>query len=103
MNLDKFTQKSQEAILAAQTLARDLNHQAIEPAHLLLALLRQDEGVVPAVVTNVAGSISGLREELMKDLENRPKVYGGGGEVGLSRQGAEALTAAERYAAWHEG
>ena len=98
MNLDKFTQKSQEAILAAQMLARDLNHQAIEPAHLLLALLRQDEGVVPAVITNVAGSISGLREELMKDLENRPKVYGGGGEVGLSRQGAEALTAAERYA-----
>ncbi|HSQ16943.1 MAG TPA: ATP-dependent chaperone ClpB [Anaerolineales bacterium] len=98
MNLDKFTQKSQEAILAAQTLARDLNHQAIEPAHLLMALLRQDEGVVPAVVTNVAGSVSGLREELMKELENRPKVYGGGGEVGLSRQGAEALTSAERYA-----
>ena len=98
MNLEKYTQKSQEAILAAQGLARELNHQAIEPAHLLMALLRQDEGVVPAVVTNVAGSVLALREELIKELDNRPKVYGGGGEVGLSRQGADVLTAAERYA-----
>jgi ATP-dependent Clp protease ATP-binding subunit ClpB len=98
MNLEKYTQKSQEAILAAQGLARDLNHQAIEPDHLLMALLRQDEGVVPAVVTNVAGSVLALREELMHELDNRPKVYGGGGEVGLSRQCADALAAAERYA-----
>jgi ATP-dependent Clp protease ATP-binding subunit ClpB len=98
MNLEKYTQKSQEAIMAAQGLARELNHQAIEPAHVLLALLRQDEGVVPAVVTNVAGSVLGLREELVKELDNRPKVYGGGGEVGLSRQSADVLAAAERYA-----
>ena len=37
MKLDKFTQKSQEAIMDAQRLAGDLNHQTIEPAHLLLA------------------------------------------------------------------
>ena len=98
MNLEKFTQKSQEAILAAQGLARELNHQSIEPAHLLMALLRQDEGVVPAVVTNVAGSVLALREGLVQELDNRPKVYGGNGEVGLSRQAADVLTAAERYA-----
>jgi ATP-dependent Clp protease ATP-binding subunit ClpB len=98
MNLEKYTQKSQEAILAAQGLARDLNHQSIEPAHLLMTLLRQDEGVVPAVVTNVAGSVLALREELMQELDKQPKVYGGGGEVGLSRQSADALAAAERYA-----
>ena len=55
MNLDKYTQKAQEAIFQAQQLARDLNHQNIEPAHLLLALLQQEEGVVPAVVTKIAG------------------------------------------------
>ncbi len=98
MNLEKYTQKSQEAIMAAQGLARELNHQAIEPAHVLMALLRQDEGVVPAVVTNVAGSVLALREELMQELDNRPKVYGGGGEIGLARQSADALAAAERYA-----
>ena len=41
MKLDKFTQKSQEAIFQAQEIARDYNHQSIEPAHLLLALVRQ--------------------------------------------------------------
>ena len=65
MNLDKYTQKSQEAILAAQRLAQDLNHQAIEPTHLLLALLQQDQGVVPAIVTKVAGSPSGISTRLL--------------------------------------
>lgn len=98
MNLDKFTQKSQEAVFSAQQIARDYSHQAIEPAHILLALLRQEEGVVPAIVTQVAGSVLALREELTKDLESRPRVYGGGGEIGLSRPAAETLEAAERYA-----
>ena len=38
MNMEKYTQKSQEALLDAQRIAQELNHQAIEPAHLLLAL-----------------------------------------------------------------
>src|SRR5512139_627609 len=98
MNLDRYTQKSQEAVLAAQRLAQELHHQAIEPAHLLLALMRQEDGVVPAIVTKVAGSVLGLRQELTQELDNRPKVYGGTGEVGLSRPTADALAAAERYA-----
>ncbi|MGB9673332.1 MAG: ATP-dependent chaperone ClpB [Anaerolineales bacterium] len=98
MNLEKFTQKSQEAIFSAQQLARDYNHQTIEPAHLLLALLRQEEGVVSAIVTQIAGSVLALREDVIKDLESRPHVYGAAGEVGLSRPAAEVLEAAERYA-----
>jgi len=99
MNLDKYTQKAQEAIFQAQQLARDLNHQSIDPAHILLALLQQDEGVVPALVTRISGSVSGLREDVRQDLEKRPKVYGGGtGEIGLSQQSVDLLNAAERYA-----
>ncbi len=98
MNLDKYTQKAQEAIFQAQQLARDTNQQTIEPAHLLLALIQQEDGVVPAVVTKVAGSVAALREELRKDIENRPKVYGGSTEVSLARPTADVLTAAERYA-----
>jgi len=98
MNLEKYTQKSQEAILNAQRLAQEFHHQAIEPAHLLLALLRQEEGVVPAIVTRVAGSVHALRDDVYQDLEGRPKVYGAGGEVGLARPTADVLTAAERYA-----
>jgi ATP-dependent Clp protease ATP-binding subunit ClpB len=98
MKLDKFTQKSQEAIFQAQEIARDYNHQSIEPAHLLLALIRQDQGVVPAIVTKVAGSVQALREELQNELARRPKIQGAGMEVGLAQTTADALTAAERYA-----
>ncbi len=98
MNLEKYTQKSREALFAAQQLAQELHHQAIEPAHLLLALLQQDEGVVPAIVTQVAGSVEALRDDLRRDLEARPKMYGANVEVGLARPTAEVLEAAERYA-----
>jgi ATP-dependent Clp protease ATP-binding subunit ClpB len=98
MNLDRYTQKSQEAIINSQQLAQEFNHQAIEPAHLLMALLRQEDGVVPAIVNKVAGSVLGIREEVFQDLDNQPKVFGAGGEIGLSRQASDVLTAAERYA-----
>ena len=98
MKLDKFTQKSQEAIFQAQEIARDYSHQNIEPTHLLLALLRQDQGVVPAIVTKVAGSVQALRDELQNELARRPKIQGAGVEVGLAQTTADALTAAERYA-----
>src|SRR6185295_981975 len=84
MDLNKYTQKSQEAILHAQQLAQDYNHQAIEPAHLLLALLQQEEGVVPAIVGKVAGSAQSLRNELTRDLESRPKIHGSNADVGLA-------------------
>lgn len=98
MNLEKFTQKSQEAIIRAQQLAEEYHHQAIEPAHVLLALLQQEEGVVPAIVTKVAGSVLALREEVQSDLEKRPKVHGANLQVGLARPTADLLNAAERYA-----
>jgi ATP-dependent Clp protease ATP-binding subunit ClpB len=98
MDLNKYTQKSQEAILRAQQLAQDFNHQNIEPAHLLLALLTQDQGVVPAIVTKVAGDVAALREEVRADLEKRPRIQGANMDVGLSRAAADALRSAERYA-----
>ena len=99
MDLDKFTQKAQEALFQAQQMARDLNHQNIEPAHLLLALLRQEDGVIPAVVTKVSGSVEAISEDLRLELDNRPKVYGGGtGDASLSRATSDVLSAAERYA-----
>ncbi|TFG68690.1 MAG: AAA family ATPase, partial [Anaerolineales bacterium] len=98
MTLDKYTQKSQEAILAAQQLAQEYNHQNIEPAHLLLALLQNKEGVVPALVTSVSGSPGALIAELKNELAGRSKVSGANMEVGLSRSVSDALQAAERYA-----
>ena len=99
MDLNKFTQKAQQALIQSQQLASELNHQTIEPAHLLLALLNQDQGVVPAIVTKVAGSPAALREEVQNELERKPKVYGGGtGQPGMAKTTADVTNAAERYA-----
>ncbi|HVF24529.1 MAG TPA: ATP-dependent chaperone ClpB [Anaerolineales bacterium] len=98
MDLNKYTQKSQEAILNAQHIAQDYSHQSIEPTHLLLSLLKQDEGVVPAIVGKVAGSVQSLRDELTRDLERRPKIHGSNADVGLAQTTSSVLQAAERYA-----
>jgi ATP-dependent Clp protease ATP-binding subunit ClpB len=99
MNLDRYTQKAQEAILQSQQIAQDMNHQTIEPAHLLKALIQQKDGVVPAIVTKLSGSTEGLRQEMQQVLDKLPKVTGSGaGDVGLSRTAADVLQAAERYA-----
>ena len=76
MNFDKYTQKAQEAISQTQQVALEFSHQSVEPAHLLLALLRQQDGIVPALVTRISGSTAGLLDAVQKDLESRPKVYG---------------------------
>ncbi len=93
MNSDKFTQKAQDAVLDAQRLASELNHAQIEPEHLLLALLRQADGVVPQVVGRIgdAGALLGQVEEA---LAGRPKVYGANAQPGLSRAAGDALTGA---------
>ncbi len=98
MNLEKYTQKSQEAILAAQRLTQDYQHQVVEPIHLLLALVQQEDGIVRAIITKVSGGTRAIQEELSNELDKRPKIQGGNLEVGLSSQTAEVLTAAERYA-----
>ncbi len=99
MDLNKFTQKAQQALLDSQRLAHDFKHQSIEPAHLLLALLSQTESTVPVVVTQIAGSTEILKEEVRKELANRPKVYGSNqGEASLSRSVVDVLDAAERFA-----
>jgi ATP-dependent Clp protease ATP-binding subunit ClpB len=98
MNLENHTQKSQEAILAAQRLTQDYQHQVVEPIHLLLALVQQEDGIVRAIITKVSGGTRAIQEELSNALDKRPKIQGGNLEVGLSSQTAEVLTAAERYA-----
>lgn len=51
MNLDKYTQKSQEALLAAQRLTQEHQHQVVEPIHVLLALVQQEDEIVRAIIT----------------------------------------------------
>ena len=75
MDINRYTQKAQEAIVAAQDLARQYYHSQVEPAHLLLVLLRQSDGVVPQVAQRI-GAIPGLLiNDLESELNRRPKAH----------------------------
>ena len=78
MRLDRFTERSQEALTAAQQAAAQLQHATVEPEHLLLALLEQDDGLVPALLRRLEVQPEPLAARLHAALENRAKQIGGG-------------------------
>ncbi|MDX9799541.1 MAG: ATP-dependent chaperone ClpB [Bacteroidales bacterium] len=78
MQFDKYTIKAQEAIGQAQQLALQYNHQEIKSEHLLLALIRQREGIVPSVLAKLEVDINDLEAFLVRKLEQLPSVHGGG-------------------------
>ncbi len=78
MQFDKYTIKAQEAIAQAQQLTLQYNHQEIKSEHLLLALIRQREGIVPSVLAKLEIDIDDLETFLVRKLEQFPSVHGGG-------------------------
>ncbi len=84
LNMNKLTEKAQEALVAAQNLAQELNHSAIEPEHLLAALLEQSEGVVPQVVTAAGANPESLEQQVRAELDKLAKAYGSSMQVGIS-------------------
>src|SRR3990167_7640189 len=98
MRLDKFTVKAQEALQAAQSLADQRRHQAIEPEHLLAALLEQREGVVGPVLAKLGARPEAIRDAIATELWKFPAVSGGGGQY-LGGRLRQALERAEAEAA----
>src|SRR3984893_11717653 len=78
MRLDRFTERSQEALQAAQQAASSLQHATVEPEHLLLALLNQEDGLVPSLLQRLEVPPQPMAARLETELEARPKQYGGG-------------------------
>jgi ATP-dependent Clp protease ATP-binding subunit ClpB len=84
MRFDKFTLKVQEALQDAQTMASTLGHQAIEPEHMLLSLLQQQDGIASAIVTKLNAAPQKIEQELEAYLKKQPSVAGAGaGQVYL--------------------
>src|SRR5437763_15795134 len=73
---DRLTEKTQEAIQQAQTLAQEAQHQEITPEHLLLALLQQPDGTVPPIVQQVGVDPARVASDVKARLDKLPKVYG---------------------------
>jgi ATP-dependent Clp protease ATP-binding subunit ClpB len=76
VRLDRFTERSQEALTAAQQAAQQLQHPTVEPEHLLLALLEQEDGLVPALLRRLEVAPGPMAARLHAILENRPKQVG---------------------------
>lgn len=97
LNMNKLTEKAQEALVAAQNLAQELNNSSIEPEHLLAALLEQSEGVVPQVVSAVGANSETLDRQAREELDKLAKAYGAV-QVGLSQRLSRVLDNAQASA-----
>jgi len=94
INLNRFTEKAQEALFAAQSLAEENNHSQVEPEHLLTSLLQQADGVVPQVLERAGANPQMLLQQAEAELNKLPKVYGAAAEIGISPRLRQVLVRA---------
>ncbi|WP_027863725.1 ATP-dependent chaperone ClpB [Massilia alkalitolerans] len=98
MRQDKLTTKLQEALADAQSLAVGNDNQYIDPVHLLVALLNQDDGSARSLLQRAGVNVGGLANALKSALERLPQVSGTGGDVQVSRELVALLNLADREA-----
>jgi len=100
MQINKMTFKAQEAIGEAQKIAEKYNHQQIDTAHLLLALIKQADGIVPQILKKLEADITAIEKEIYRELEKIPRVSGPGsmGQIYITPGLKAALDVAEQEA-----
>ena len=98
MRMDKLTSKFQLALGDAQSLAVGRDHQFIEPVHLMAALLDQDGGAAPGLLSKAGVNVNLLRSRLGEALERLPAVQGAGGELHISNELGRLLNVTDRLA-----
>ena len=101
MNLNQFTQKSLEAVQSAQTIAQEYGNQQIEQAHLLYALLKQENGLIPQLLGNLGLTVPSFEAAVRAEVEKLPRVSVGGREAGkiyIAPDVDKALSTAESIA-----
>lgn len=96
MRPDKFTQKMQEALQAAQDVASQFNQQEITNEHFLLALLDQTDGVARPLLEKVGVPVADLRGRLTEELERRPKIQGGSYDQRIGNELRATIDSAEK-------
>jgi ATP-dependent Clp protease ATP-binding subunit ClpB len=98
MRMDKLTTKFQMALAEAQSLAVGRDHQFIEPAHLMAALLDQEGGTTRPLLAKSDINANALRSKLGQILDRLPSVEGSGGEVHISNDLSKLLNLTDKYA-----
>ena len=95
MDASRFTQKSQQALVSAREAAEERNHQSVEPAHLLLAMLGQPDTLTLPLLSRLEVVPASLRQQAGRLVDSLPKVFGGG-ETGYSRDTIRVLESAQK-------
>ena len=94
MDLNRYTEKAQHAMLGAQGLAEKMSHPQLEPEHLLASLVEQRDGIVPEVLRKMGVDPARVSKDLQAELEKRPHAYGGA-QPGVSPRLAAVARMAE--------
>ena len=98
MNFDKYTQNAQAAVADCQNIAIENGQQQLEGEHLHLALLRQQDGLVPKLLTYMGLDVPTLERQVQGEIDKLPKVSGGSDQLYASRRFTQLLMAAEKNA-----
>src|SRR6187431_1277529 len=98
MNIQKYTEKAQEAVVGAQSMADREGHPEITPEHLLLSLVEQDGGVVPEILRKMNIDPAAIARGVRAELGKNPRAHGGA-QPTLSARVRQVTTAAEAEAA----
>src|SRR6516165_4220953 len=96
MRIDRYTQKMQEGLQAAQDLASQLNNSEITNEHFLSALLDQSEGIARPLLEKIGANLDQLQERLRADLERRPKIHGAAADLRISNELRTVMDSAEK-------
>jgi ATP-dependent Clp protease ATP-binding subunit ClpB len=98
MRMDKLTSKFQMALAEAQSLAVGMDHQFIEPAHVMVALLDQQGGSIRGLLTKSGVKVNLLRSQLGDALDRIPRVEGAGGDIHLGNELSKLLNLTDKLA-----
>ena len=98
MRIDRLTVKAQEAVTQARDLAMKLSHAEVQPEHLLGALLAQEDGLVPRLLSRVGADLAVVTRELERRYSQMPAVQGSALDVGVARQLKSLWEAASKEA-----
>jgi ATP-dependent Clp protease ATP-binding subunit ClpB len=102
MNISRFTERSQDALRDAQTMATRRSHQGVDVEHLLLAMVQQTDGLASNVLEAAGAHVAALQERLTAELDRLPQVSGPAGtpeQLYVTQRLSRVLTRAEDEAA----
>ena len=98
MDFSRYTNKAQNAVLMAKSLAGERHHSTIEPAHIFLSLLEQDEGLVPRIIQKIGAQPAAIHTELTRMLDGLPRASQPSSAIGVGRSAVRVFSTAENEA-----